>query len=365
MMASASLETVASPYQLKPYITTPAIQASIEYGAAFPQIYFKVSANGAHCDSTSTAQGEKVYLVKYLGDCFKGVDEAFFGEYLVNSAFFPTTAFTWFKKKLKTTGIEQAENTAGLLNQQLANYKIGLQKDSTIEWGKVTHHPNIMYLNAIIKTIETESPLIALDVDFSLIYKAIFYDSYLGEYFNRVDKAGKPLLEPTEPNFDFDSFCKEIKRKAPNAVFILLTNGRGTQKKFEKAGLTLPEDITILEPSTDNNEQGKLTDLHKGKRLLNYLYSKNKTFTEIHFLDDDYDFLTDVANMMNSLPLSSLCPYHTYHYIRQYRQSCFQIARSNLPQFFEETKALQMLCKEDKRHVAPLAAQNLLSATLT
>ena len=364
-MASASLKTVASPYQLKPYITTPAIQASIEYGAAFPQIYFKVSANGAFCDSTSTAQGEKVYLVKYLGDCFQGVDEAFFGETLVNSTLFPTTAFTWFKKKLKTTGIEQAENTARLLNQQLANYKIDLQKNSTIEWGKVTHHPNIMYLNDIIKTIETESPLIALDVDFSLIYKARFYDSFLGEYYNRVDNTGKPLLEPTEPNFDFDSFCKDIKQKAPNAVFILLTNGRGTQKKFEKAELTLPEDITILEPRTDSDsqQQNQLTDLHKGKRLFDYLSLENKKFTEIHFLDDDYDFLTDVAKMMNTL--SSLCSYHTYHYIRQYRQSCFQIARSNLPQFFEETEALQMLCKEDKRHVAPLAAQNLLSATLT
>ena len=358
-MASASppaIELTTFPLQtlspLQPSACDEDIHAVISYGLAFQQQNLVVNQHGKFCTSTD----KKHYLVKFEGCFFRGFGEVFFGPKVVNSSFYPTTFLTLGNKLLRTSGLKESEKVATALNNKLVDYKATINTNTTIMWGKTTHHPNITQFNTIKEHItpKTQHPLIAMDVDYCLCYKKVLYDSFLGFHSDKGNQHGKVAQQPAEPNFNLISFWKSITSVYPTAQLVLLTNGSKTEKKLNEAGIPLPEGAMILEAS--KAERQTKVYVNKGQRLWDYIDSKGENFSECHVIDDDLDCLMNVADKMHENKVRC----HTYHYIRQYRQKCYSLALENEKSPCNETEALKQLCSEDKKHIAPLAAQNLL-----
>ncbi len=338
----------------------PGLKKVIDYGIAFEQEQIAVNKHGHFYGSDNTEK----YMVKFEGEYFRGYHSSFFSERIVNSSIYPTKALTWFATVLSSPGLKEAEAVAGKLNVKLAEYKISVKKCEQVvtRWAFIHHHPNVISIHTITRFIKTEVPLIVLDVDFCLIYTQKKYMPVLGFYSEGAgDERNQPRPETTEPDFDFQTFLDDIQRKASKSEVIFLTNGGQPRKRLAQAGVILPEGMAVLEPPKklalikDINERRIAAD--KGTRLKQYISDRGIGFTAVHALDDDLGCLEQVAEQIEQLRLAG----HTYHYIRQYRQSCYHLALADSDvSSEEEVTALKSICEKNNEHIASLAAQRIL-----
>ena len=177
------------------------------------------------------------------------------------------------------------------------------------------HHPNVMSIAELTEHIpNTDSRiLVAFDVDDTLTRGV-----------NASD--GRETYIAVEAQTLFKQVVEEIKRKAPNAQILLLTNGQETKNKLTAAGIELPEDVEISEPLTperyseqlDGLPQGVIfglytQSLHKGERLKAYLNERSSEppIESVHFIDDRPGSLNEVAQGIDGLHVEC----HTYDYI--------------------------------------------------